>query len=85
MSGRRSAALLLPARCDATPASSRYLATSPAPWRASRPAPEAAKKKLLLMRCPLRPHPALQVYDFPNWQKHRSQFRLIDRLLQTPQ
>lgn len=25
------------------------------------------------------------VYDFPQWQKHRSQYRLIDRLLQIPQ
>ena len=27
----------------------------------------------------------LQVYDFPQWAKHRSQYRLIDRLLQLPQ
>lgn len=25
------------------------------------------------------------VYDFPQWQKHRSQYRLIDRLMQIPQ
>ena len=26
-----------------------------------------------------------QVYDFPQWERHRSQYRLIDRLLQIPQ